>query len=116
MNLNAEFDIIVFGASGFTGRLVTEHLMQEYGNGGEVAWAMAGRSLEELAEARDSIGAPADTPLVIADAADPASLRERPYSLPSGPTSSTVPIWLRSAQTWGQTILICAGSPVGCVA
>jgi short subunit dehydrogenase-like uncharacterized protein len=76
MNLNAEFDIIVFGASGFTGRLVTEHLMQEYGNGGEVAWAMAGRSLEELAEARDSIGAPADTPLVIADAADPASLRE----------------------------------------
>jgi short subunit dehydrogenase-like uncharacterized protein len=76
MNRNAEFDLIVYGASGYTGRLVAEHLAKRYGVGGEVKWAMAGRSAGKLAEVRDEIGAPKDTPLVVADAADPASVRE----------------------------------------
>jgi hypothetical protein len=76
MNPNAEFDLIVYGASGYTGRLVAEHLAKRYGVGGEVKWAMAGRSAAKLAEVRDEIGAPADTPLVVADAADPAQVRE----------------------------------------
>lgn len=71
----AEFDIIVYGATGFTGRLVAEHLAARYGVGGGVKWAMAGRSLEKLEAVRDEIGAPKDTPLVVADAADPASLK-----------------------------------------
>ncbi len=75
MKTNAEFDIIVYGASGFTGRLVAEYLAQQYGVGGEVKWAMAGRSGAKLAAVRDEIGAPAETPLVEADADDPASLR-----------------------------------------
>ena len=75
MNPNAEFDLIVYGASGYTGRLVAEHLAQRYGVGGEVKWAMAGRSADKLAEVRDEIGAPKATPLVTADAADPASVR-----------------------------------------
>ena len=70
----AEFDIIVYGATGFTGRLVAEHLAARYGVGGKVKWAMAGRSREKLEAVRDEIGAPKDTPLVVADAADPASL------------------------------------------
>ncbi len=74
MNPNAEFDIIVYGATGYTGRLVAEHLAQRYGVGGEVKWAMAGRSATKLAEVRDEIGAPADTPLVVADASDAASV------------------------------------------
>ena len=74
MNPAAEFDIIVYGASGFTGRLVAEYLTQKYGVGGDITWAMAGRSADKLAAVRDEIGAPADTPLVVADAADPASL------------------------------------------
>lgn len=75
MNPNAEFDIIVYGATGFTGRLVAEYLAQRYGVGGEVKWAMAGRSADKLAQVRDEIGAPRDTPLVVADASDPASVR-----------------------------------------
>jgi len=75
MNPNAEFDLIVYGATGYTGRLVAEHLASRYGVGGEVKWAMAGRSADKLAEVRDAIGAPKDTPLVVADAADPASLK-----------------------------------------
>ena len=74
MNPNAEFDIIVYGATGYTGRLVAEYLAQRYGIGGQVTWAMAGRSSAKLAEVRDEIGAPADTPLVVADAGDPAQL------------------------------------------
>ena len=75
MNPNAEFDIIVYGATGYTGRLVAEHLAARYGVGGEVKWAMAGRSAAKLAEVRDEIGAPKDTPLVVADAADAASVK-----------------------------------------
>jgi hypothetical protein len=36
---------------------------------------MAGRSLTKLHEVRDAIGAPADTPLLTANADDPAALR-----------------------------------------
>jgi short subunit dehydrogenase-like uncharacterized protein len=75
MNPNAEFDLIVYGASGYTGRLVAEHLAKRYGVGGEVKWAMAGRSADKLSQVRDEIGAPNETPLVVADAADPASLK-----------------------------------------
>lgn len=75
MNPAAEFDIIVYGATGFTGRLVAEHLAKQYGVGGPVKWAMAGRSQEKLEAVRDEIGAPKDTPLVVADANDPASLK-----------------------------------------
>ncbi|THD81777.1 MAG: saccharopine dehydrogenase [Phenylobacterium sp.] len=74
MNPAAEFDVIVYGASGYTGRLVAEHLAKRYGVGGEVKWAMAGRSATKLAEVRDEIGAPKDVPLIVADADDPASL------------------------------------------
>ena len=70
-----EFDIIVYGATGFTGRLVAEYLATHYaGRKDAPKWAMAGRSADKLAEVRDLIGAPNDIPLVIADASDPASL------------------------------------------
>ena len=74
MKPDTEFDIIVHGATGFTGRLVAEHLQARYGNDGAVRWAMSGRSLEKLENVRGEIGAPATTPLIVADAADPASL------------------------------------------
>jgi short subunit dehydrogenase-like uncharacterized protein len=66
-----DFDVVVYGATGFTGRLVAEYLTQT----GATRWAMAGRDMAKLEDVRDLIGAPADTPLITADAADPASLR-----------------------------------------
>ena len=68
------FDLVVHGATGFTGRLVVEYLVQHYPNGGPLRWAMGGRSAGKLAAVRDEVGAPADTPLVVTDSADPASL------------------------------------------
>ena len=81
MAASREFDIIVYGATGFTGRLVAEYLAQHYkGRKDAPKWAMAGRSLDKLAEVRDVIGAPQDTPLVVADASDPASLERMAQS------------------------------------
>src|SRR4051794_38752353 len=70
-----KFDIVVYGASGFTGQLVAEYLVSRYAGDSDLKWAMAGRSLDKLAAVRDAIGAPADTPLIAADAGDPASLQ-----------------------------------------
>ncbi len=72
MNPSAEFDVIVHGATGFTGRLVAEHLAAHHP---DLRWAMSGRSADKLAAVRDEIGAAANTPLIVADADDPASLR-----------------------------------------
>jgi len=69
-----DFDLIVYGATGFTGRLVAEYLVRTYPSGDAPRWAMAGRSLAKLEEVRDLIGARSDLPLVVADADDPASL------------------------------------------
>jgi short subunit dehydrogenase-like uncharacterized protein len=74
MKPSSKFDIIVYGATGFTGQLVAEYLATRYTGKDDPKWALAGRSLEKLASVRESIGAPADTPLIVADASDSASL------------------------------------------
>jgi len=72
---SSKFDIVVYGATGFTGRLVAEYLASRYKGDGNLKWAMAGRSKDKLASVRDAIGAAADTPLIVADASDPASVK-----------------------------------------
>ncbi len=70
-----EFDIVVYGATGFTGRLVAEYLAAHYRGDNNLKWAMAGRSKDKLVSVRDAIGASADTALIVADANDPASMK-----------------------------------------
>jgi short subunit dehydrogenase-like uncharacterized protein len=72
--MDKSFDIIVFGATGFTGRLVAEYLNLTYG--GSVRWAMAGRNADKLAEVRDALGIDAKLPLLVADANDTDALAE----------------------------------------
>ena len=72
---SSKFDIVVYGATGFTGQLVAEYLAAHYKGDASLKWAMAGRSKDKLASVRDAIGAPADTPLIVADASDPGSLK-----------------------------------------
>jgi len=71
----SNFDIVVYGATGFTGRLVAEYLASRYRYDSTLKWAMAGRSADKLASVRDAIGAPAGTALIHAEAGDLASLR-----------------------------------------
>lgn len=70
-----KFGIVVYGATGFTGRLVCEYLNQRLGINGEISWAMAGRSLDKLKAVRDKMNIDKNVPLVVADAADRDSLK-----------------------------------------
>jgi short subunit dehydrogenase-like uncharacterized protein len=72
---SAKFDIVVYGATGFTGQLVAEYLTRHYKGDHALKWAMAGRSLGKLKSVRDAVGAPGNTPLIVADASDAASLK-----------------------------------------
>ena len=74
MQSNRKLDIVVYGATGFTGRLVAEYLNNQYGVNGQVKWAMAGRSHAKLEAVRDEMGIASDVPLVVADATDSESL------------------------------------------
>lgn len=73
--MSKRFDIAVHGATGFTGRLVAEYLAEHYPAGKSPRWALSGRNLDRLAQVREEIGAPADTPLIATDNADPQSLQ-----------------------------------------
>ncbi len=73
--MNKEFDIIIWGASGFTGRLVAEYLFKKYGANSTIKWAMGGRNQSKLEQVRAEV-ADESVPLVIADSNDEASLNE----------------------------------------
>jgi len=68
-----EFDLVVFGATGFTGRLVAEYLHLSGAAGAR--WAIAGRSLDKLAKVRDQLHLPPSIALLKADANDAAALK-----------------------------------------
>jgi short subunit dehydrogenase-like uncharacterized protein len=72
--MEREFDIIIFGATGFTGRLVAEHLLRVYSADKDFKWAIAGRDKLKLERVRNEIGAPATLSLVIADTSEIKSL------------------------------------------
>jgi short subunit dehydrogenase-like uncharacterized protein len=74
MSTKREFGIVVYGATGYTGRLVCEYLNNQYGVNGKVKWAMAGRSQEKINQVRDEMGIPAEVPTLIADASNPESI------------------------------------------
>lgn len=72
-----EFDIVVLGATGFTGKLVVEYLANTQGVKGDLKWAIAGRNRSKLEAVRDAYVAAQDRdalPIIEADSTDPASL------------------------------------------
>ena len=70
------FQIVVFGATSFVGQILCRYLWSRYGAGGEVKWALAGRSKSKLEQIRSELGEGAQAlPLILADAADEQALR-----------------------------------------
>ena len=65
----SDFDLVVYGASGFTGKLVAQYLAER---SGPERIALAGRSQWKLEAVRDDLGV--DWPVLVADAADPKAL------------------------------------------
>lgn len=75
--MTREFDLVIWGATGFTGSLVVEYLVKTYGVSGDLRWAIAGRSREKLEQIRSAwlVDQERDLlPIVIADSNDAASL------------------------------------------
>ncbi|WP_435122854.1 saccharopine dehydrogenase family protein [Amycolatopsis thermoflava] len=68
------YDVVLFGATGFTGRLAAEYLARHAPD--DCRWALAGRSRAKLEGVRDGLGPKfAQLPLLYADVTDPASLK-----------------------------------------
>ena len=65
MNDVKEYDFVVYGATGFTGKLVVEYLVEKYSNNSEISWALAGRNLEKLETVATSKNVPEDTGLLV---------------------------------------------------
>jgi short subunit dehydrogenase-like uncharacterized protein len=67
------YDIVLFGATGFVGTLTAEYLAAHAPGG--LRWAIAGRSETELRRLRERLPGGAEIGVLVADVADPASLR-----------------------------------------
>jgi len=100
-----KFDVIVFGATGFTGS--------------DVKWAMAGRSAKKLEAVRDEMGISKEVPLIVADSADADSLAAmasltKVVLQPLVLISFTALILLGPASRTVLIMSISAESPLGC--
>lgn len=77
MSVGREFDVVLFGATGFTGGLTAEYLAAHAPNG--CRWAVAGRSREKLLALRERLAeinpSCAGLDLLVADVTDRDSLR-----------------------------------------
>jgi len=74
-SLNRDFHLIVWGATGFTGKLVVEYLLGRYGINGDLHWAIAGRSKSKLEALKDELGGEAgELTALTADSHDSQSL------------------------------------------
>ncbi len=72
---NREFDVVVWGATGFTGVLVAEYLASRYGVDDSLRWAIAGRDAGKLAAVKESLGAGAESlQTIVADSFDESKL------------------------------------------
>jgi short subunit dehydrogenase-like uncharacterized protein len=80
------FDIVVFGATSFVGRILCRYLLDTYGADGSrtaaggagqaLRWAIAARSGKRLEELKRELGTEAaGLPVLVADAADESALR-----------------------------------------
>ncbi|MCU0263285.1 MAG: saccharopine dehydrogenase NADP-binding domain-containing protein [Candidatus Nanopelagicales bacterium] len=68
-----EYDVVLYGATGFTGHLVAERLLERAPEGTRIA--LAGRSLAKLGAVRDALGPDAaQWPLILADSANKSTM------------------------------------------
>ena len=69
-----EFDVVIFGASGYTGKLVAEYMHDQYGDDQSIKYAIAGRNSEKLLEVKKELGLNKDIKILEVDSSDLDSL------------------------------------------
>ena len=70
-HMQREYDIIIWGASGFTGKIVCDYMRENY-SGGNLTWAIGGRNRSKL----NALQAASGVDVLVADAHDPSALTE----------------------------------------
>ena len=68
------FDVVIYGATGFTGKLVVEYMQEKYGNDESVSWAIAGRSKEKLIAVSEDLKVGSNVPHLLVDSNDTDSI------------------------------------------
>ena len=68
------FDVVIYGATGFTGKLVVEYMQEKYGNDEGISWAIAGRSEEKLNSVREELKVGSNVPQLLVDSNDTDSI------------------------------------------
>ncbi len=72
-----KYNVVVWGASGFTGRLVVEYMAERYPPGETLRWAVGGRNRAKLDTVLGTIRFPADRPdIIVADSHNRESMHE----------------------------------------
>ena len=74
-NLN-KYDFVIYGATGFTGKLVVEYAIKQYNNNNEVSWAIAGRNNEKLEHVQEKYNLPSNIGKIVVDSNDQDSIDE----------------------------------------
>ena len=69
-----EFDVVIFGASGYTGKLVAEYMHDQYGNDHSIKYAIAGRNIEKLLEVKKDLRLNEDISILEVDSSNLDSL------------------------------------------
>ena len=67
-------DVVMYGATGFTGKLVVEYMQENYGNDESVSWAIAGRSEEKLKAVSEDLKVGSNVPHLLVDSNDTDSI------------------------------------------
>ena len=67
-------DVVIYGATGFTGKLVVEYMQEKYGKDEGISWATAGRSEEKLNSVREELKVGSNVPQLLVDSNDTDSI------------------------------------------
>ena len=73
MNDVKNFDFVIYGATGFTGKLVVEYALKQYLNN-DITWAIAGRNLKKLEDLKTKLNIPNKIGIIEVDSDDQSSI------------------------------------------
>ena len=74
-NLN-KYDFVIYGATGFTGKLVVEYAINQYASNNEISWAIAGRNNEKLEHVQEKYNLPSNIGKIVVESNDQNSIDE----------------------------------------
>ena len=67
MSNSKDFDFVIYGATGFTGKLVVEYTLDKYLDVEDLSWAIAGRNVEKLESPKLELGLPSEIEIIEVD-------------------------------------------------